>query len=111
MPFIIAQHPGALKKFRRTPWRFQQTVELPKPEERERFISTVITAIGDLESATVTIDEVVFNTERLATLCPAGSKLTHDTSISAESAEGVLALLVAAFWDGYNFICIPIPKP
>lgn len=103
--------PGALKKFRRTPWRFQQTVELPKPEERERFVSTIIAAIGNLESATVTIDEVVFRTEQLSAVCPAGSNLTHDTSISAPSAKEARALLVAAFWDGPDFICIPTPKP
>jgi hypothetical protein len=103
--------PGALKKFRRTPWRFQQTVERPQASDLEKFVSTIFQPHDQIETATVTIDEVVFNTERLAALCPAGSTLTHDSSISAESAGELHALLVAAFWDGPDFICIPTPKP
>ncbi len=48
---------------------------------------------------------------RLAALCPAGFAFTHDSLISAESPADLHALLVAAFWDGIDFICIPIPKP
>lgn len=103
--------PGTLKKFRRTPWRFQQTVELPAPNGRDRFISTIIASLDGLESATLTIDNVVFNTERMTALCPAGSTLTPDTTILAQSTEEMQALLVAAFWDGNDFICIPTPKP
>ncbi|MDB6110899.1 MAG: hypothetical protein JWR69_2649 [Pedosphaera sp.] len=107
----VTPTPGALKKFRRTPWRFQQTVQRPQASDLDRFVSTIITAHGHIATATVTIDEVVFNTERMTALCPAGSTLTHDSSISAESAEEMHALLVAAFCDGPDFICIPSPKP
>ena len=103
--------PGALKKFRRTPWRFQQTVQLPEVGERDRFVSTILSALDGLESAAVTIDEVVFDTVSLTALCPAGTKLTHDSTISAESAEEAHSLLMAAFWDGPDFICVPTPKP
>ena len=58
--------PGALKKFRRTPWRFQQTVELPDLGDRDRFVSTIIGALQRFESTAVIIDEVVFNTVRSA---------------------------------------------
>ena len=102
--------PGILKKFRRTPWHFQQTVERPQASDLQRFVSTIIQG-HDIVAGTVTIDQVVFNTERLASLCPPDSTLTHDTSISAESAEDLCALLEAAFWDGPDFICIPTPKP
>jgi hypothetical protein len=107
----VSTTPGALKKFRRTPWRFQQTVERPEASELDKFVSTIIASHGGFESATVTIDDVVFNTERMSALCPADSTLTHDSSISADSAEELRALLVAAFWDGPDFICIPTPKP
>ncbi|MCI0747917.1 MAG: hypothetical protein L0Y58_21125 [Verrucomicrobia subdivision 3 bacterium] len=70
-----------------------------------------MTAHGRVEAVTVTIDEVVFDTERMSALCPPGSTLAHDTSVSAHSAEEAHALLVAAFWDGPDFICIPTPKP
>src|ERR1051325_521465 len=107
----VTPSPGALKKFRRTSWRFQQTVERPEANDLDRFVSTIITAHAGLESATVTIDNVIFNTERMAALCPAGSALTHDTSIFAQSAGEMRELLVAAFWDGPDFICVPTPKP
>ena len=61
--------------------------------------------------ATITIDAVIFNTERMSALCPTGSALTHDISLAAESAEEAQALLVAAFWDGPDFVCTPTPKP
>ena len=103
--------PGTLKKFRRTPWRFQQTVERPIAGELDRFVSTIISSHGGFEALTVTIDDVVFNTRRLCAFCPARFTLAHDFSISAESAEEVRSLLGAAFWDGPDFICIPTPKP
>lgn len=106
----VTTTPGALKKFRRTPWRFQQTVERPKASRLEAFVSTILRC-HDTTAGTVTIDQVVFDTNRLAFICPAGSSLTHDTSITAASAEELQALLVAAFWDGPDFIFIPTPKP
>jgi hypothetical protein len=47
----------------------------------------------------------------MTALCPAGSTLTHDTTILAPSAGELHALLIATFWDGPDFICIPKPKP
>jgi hypothetical protein len=64
--------PGAIKKFRRTPWRFQQTVERSQGSDLDRFVSTIISAHGRIEAATVTIDEVVFDTERMTSICPGG---------------------------------------
>jgi hypothetical protein len=102
---------GMLKKFRRTPWRFQQTVKLPEVSARENFVSAIIEVLDNFESATVTIDEVVFDTVKVTTLCPANSALTHDTSILAQSTQDLHTLLIAAFWDGSDFVCIPTPKP
>ncbi len=107
----VTTTPGALKKFRRTPWRFQQTVERPDAGDLERFVSTIISAHGSLEAATVTIDAVIFDTVRMSGLCPTGAAITHDVSLVAQSAEEAQALLVAAFWDGPAFVCIPTPKP
>src|SRR5688572_13418539 len=91
---------GTLKKFRRIPWRFQQTIERPPAADLEKFVSTLFSAHHKITTAIVTIDEIVFNSDRLAALCPAGSTLSHDTSISADSFEEVQDLLVAAFMDG-----------
>lgn len=107
----VTPTPGALKKFRRTPWRYQQTVERPDAGDLERFVAAIITAHGRLEAATVTIDAVIFYTERMSALCPTGSALTHDISLNAQSAEETQTLLVAAFWDGPDFVCVPTPKP
>jgi hypothetical protein len=103
--------PGALKKFRRTPWRFQQTVERPDARDLERFVSTIFAAHGYIQTATVTIDEAVFNTDRMCALCPSGTELSHDTSLAAESPEEAKTLLVAALWDLPDFVCIPKPTP
>ena len=58
------------------------------------------------------IDQIVFGTERITSLCPAGSALPleREFSISARREE-VDALLVATFMDGPDFIFIPTPKP
>lgn len=107
----VVTTPGALKKSGRTPWRFQQTIELPSMSDRDRFVSTIIAALEDFGSMAVTIDEVVFNTERMSAVCPAGSALSRDATIFARSTEDAQALLLAAFWDGVDFIGIPTPKP
>jgi hypothetical protein len=108
----ITQTPGAIKRFRRTPWRFQQTVERPHADDLGAFVSTITAAHGHIEEATVTLDQIVFGTERMTALCPAGSPLllARDASILA-SGEEVDALLIAAFMDGPDFIFIPKPKP
>lgn len=105
--------PGAIKKFRRTPWRFQQTIEMPQGlTGREGFASSIATAHGHIEKATVIIDEIVFDTERMTALCPTCSllPLTRESSLSVGHDE-VEILLAAAFIDGPDFIFIPTPKP
>ena len=104
---------GAIKKFRRTPWRFQQTVEIPQGlSALEAFVTAITTAHGYIEEGTVTIDEIVFDTERMTALCPAGSPLplSRESSLSAVRDE-VQKLLAAAFIDSSDFIFIPTPKP
>jgi len=109
----VTHTPGAVKKFRRTPWRFQQTVERPRPDQLQGFVSTITAAHEQIEEATVTIDQLVFGTERMTALCPEGSELPliRESSLSARAEEEVEALLVAAFMDGPDFIFIPAPKP
>ncbi|HTI97740.1 MAG TPA: hypothetical protein VL527_02465 [Dongiaceae bacterium] len=101
--------PGTPKKFRRTPWRFQQTVARPQDGDLSRFVSALIQG-QDIIAGTVAFDGVVFNPARLASLCPAGFPLIPDASISAGSAKDLHALLVAALADRADFLCIPTPK-
>jgi hypothetical protein len=107
----VSLTPDALNKFRRTPWRFQQTIERPKASDLERFVSTIVAANVELQNGTLTIDEVVFNSVKTTELCPSGSTFAHNTSIFAGSADSVRALLFAAFWDGFDFTFVPAPKP
>ena len=108
----LTHTPGAIKRFRRTPWRFQQTVVRPHADELPAFVSTITKAHGHIEEATVTLDQIVFRTERMTALCSTDSPLplTRESSILAR-AEEVESLLVATFKDGADFIFIPIPKP
>lgn len=107
----VTPTPGALKKFRRTPWRFQQTFERGEPDGIDQLVSLIIQSHTDISGGTVTIDEVVFSTERLSQVCPANATFTHDSSITAQSPQELHALLAAALWDGPNFLCVPSPKP
>jgi hypothetical protein len=104
---------GALKKFRRTPWRFQQTMEIPQGHgAHERFATAIVTAHGKIVEAMVIIDEIVFGTECMEALCPdhAALALARDTSLSA-TGHDVPELLAAALMDGLDFVFIPTPKP
>ena len=108
---IVSQSAGAVKKFRRTPWRFQQTIS--SSGDPEGLAATIVAAHGEMEEVIVTIDEVVFNTVRLSELLPDGPtlQLGRDSAISASSPEEIQKLLVAAFDDGVDCICSPTPKP
>jgi hypothetical protein len=109
---IVTHTPGAVKKFRRIPWRFQQTVMRPRADVLPAFVSTITRAHRGIKEATITLDRIVFGTDRMTALCPAASPLPleRETSMSVR-AEEVPALLVAAFMDGPDFIFVPVPKP
>lgn len=108
----VTHTPGVLKKFRRTPWRFQQTIERTGGDI-DGVVAVILAAHGELQEAIITLDEVVFETERLLALCPVGSPLplVRETSIRARTPAEIHELLVAAIGDGPDFICIPTPKP
>lgn len=109
----VTHNPGAVKRFRRTPWRFQQTVERPVAKDLDRFVSTIVAGHGDIKEAAITIDQIVFGTARLSALVAATSAptLSRESSISANTHEEIEAILVAAFMDGLDFIFVPAPKP
>lgn len=105
--------PGALKKFRRTPWRHQQTIERRPVDELRRFVSIIVRAGSrQIEQAVLTIDNVVFGTERMAGLIGAQEQsMGRESTIIAETADDVETLLVAALMDGPDFIFVPTPRP
>lgn len=110
---ILNYTPGTIKKFRRTPWRFQQTVERADVDQMEAFIAAIISAHGGLSGGMVAIDEVVFDLTRMTALCavPPGKALERDSSITAETKAELAFLLTAVFGDGPDFIFVPTPKP
>lgn len=105
----VTQTPGALKKFKRTPWRFQQTVKTPL-NDLQRFVS-IICAANPPQAATLTIDEFIDARNLIPLLgSNSDSQLTRDTSIEADSTEAG-KLLAAALADWLDFLYIPTPKP
>ncbi|HUR45435.1 MAG TPA: hypothetical protein VMZ27_06090 [Candidatus Saccharimonadales bacterium] len=105
----LVKTPGALKKFIRTPWRFQQTFQTPL-QDLERFVS-VIMAANPAQTATVTIQEIVFECDTLnASLGVAPGTLRHNDSITASDGEaGKLLFQCLSGW--IDFLYTPSPKP
>jgi hypothetical protein len=108
----LTQTPGAIKRFRRTPWRFQQTVATPL-EDLDRFVAAIAAAHGRIEEATVTIDQIVFTPNSLIALTSKLSPLplSRESSITAETPQEAELLLKAALKDWTDFIFVPTPKP
>ena len=104
---------GSLKRFRRTPWRFQQTFHTPL-QKIPPFVATIVSAHGPLQAASAIIDDVVFEPKHLmsllSSLCPA-SELGRDWCINATGPQETSALLQAALSDWVDFAFVPTPKP
>src|SRR6266566_2954102 len=60
----LSQMQGSLKRFRRTPWKFQQTFHTPLGNLRP-FVATIASALEPLRGGCVIIDQVVFEPEHL----------------------------------------------
>jgi len=109
----LSEAPGALKRFRRTPWRFQKTFETP-PKDLQRFVATIFSAHESLQDGTVTIEQVVFEPKHLNSVLTKHSlpaQFGRDCSLSASGREEAAELLEAALADGIDFIFVPAPKP
>jgi hypothetical protein len=110
---LASQAAGAMKKFRRTPWRFQQTFVTPL-KQVPAFTAAIVGSISDVATATVVIDQVVFPAKPLETLLEQRQlslTLDRDTLITAETPDEVQPLLSAAFSDWVDFLFTPSPKP
>ena len=110
---LVSQTDGAMKKFRRTPWRFQQTFVTPL-KELPAFTGAIVGSIRDVATATIVIDQVVFQAKNLEALLnqrQLSLPVQHDASITAETTNEVQALLIAAFSDWVDFVFTPSPKP
>lgn len=109
----LSPTPGALKRFRRTVWRFQQTFQTPL-KDLDRFVSTIFSAHGPPDKGCVTIDEVVFEPRTLNAFLAEHSiagGLGRDVSLDATGRQEVERLLRCTLADWIDFLFIPQPKP
>jgi hypothetical protein len=104
-----SHQPGSIKKFRRTPWRFQATFHTPL-DNLDPFVAAILGSHGQVESGTVTIEAVVMGANKLMAVSPV-DQFRHDTAVCGETAKEVHRLLVAALGDWVDFLFIPEPKP
>ena len=109
----LSETPGSLKRFRRTPWRFQQTFSTPL-KNLQPFVATITSAHEPFDAASITIDEAVFEPKHLLDILAKYSlpaRYGHDLTYAASGHEEVQALLLAALSDWIDFIFVPAPKP
>jgi hypothetical protein len=109
----LGETPGFWKKFQRTPWRFQQTFQTPL-QNLQPFVTTVLSAHGPHEGASLTVDEAVFEPRHLLDLLAKHdlpAKFNRGATITATNREEVQALLQAGLADWMDFAFVPVPKP
>ena len=108
----LIENPGALKKFRRTPWKFQQTFHTPL-KNLQAFVLTIITSGKPLKSGCLTLEQVVFDPEHLIALLTSyevPARYERGVSLTASGQGEIEALLCAALSDSTDFIFVPEPK-
>lgn len=103
---------GAVKKFRKARWRFQQTFITPK-QNPEPFVRCILTAGPPLQKARITIDQIVFEPQNWIGVLTRHSlppNYKKGTSVTASNPEEADALLLAALSDCMDFLFVPNPK-
>jgi len=109
----LSEAPGSLKRFRRTPWRFQRTFHTPL-KKLQPFVATIVSSREPLQAASVTIDEVVFEPKHLMSLLSRyslPSQFGRDWCIATNAELEIAELLEAALSDWVDFAFVPSPKP
>ena len=110
---ILSDKPEALKHFRKTPWKFQQTFKTPL-KNLANFVATILSGCSGLRGASITIDAVVFEPKHLIDLLnshPIAARYTKGVTLTADNPEEVPSMLEAALGDSIDFIFLPTPKP
>ena len=103
---------GALKQFRRTAWRFEQTFHTPL-KKLPPFVAVILSALGPIETGSLTIDRVVFDPRKLIELLGKSSieiELTHNLTLVAAGEVESRELLQAALSESVDFLLVPTPK-
>ena len=60
----VSENPRASERFRKTPWKFQQTFRTPL-KDLKPFVATIASGCEPFQGGCVTIDEVVFEPKNL----------------------------------------------
>jgi hypothetical protein len=109
----VTQTPGAIKKFSRSSWRFQQTFLTPL-KNLNPFVATILDSVEQIESAVVTIDGYVFEPKNLHQFLASQNvppTVYHDVVLTALGREAIEMLLRTTFSDWIDFVFQPLPKP
>jgi hypothetical protein len=109
----VSESPAFLKKFRKTPWKLQQTFITPH-RNPQHFVAEIISACLPCRSGCLTLDQVIFEPTNLINLFKSYSisaQYGHGWSITAEGKHETEALLYAALHDAVDFIFVPKPTP
>ena len=109
----LSETPGLLKRFRRTPWRFQETFHTPL-KSLQPFVASIVGAHAPLKTAALTFEQVVFDPKHLIALLSSHSielRYERGWTITADDPEEVEALLHAGLSDWVDFAFVPTPKP
>jgi hypothetical protein len=110
----LSEETGALKKFRRTAWNFQQTFLTPL-QRLPSYVTAIVSANDKMKSGCLTIEQVVFEPTHLINLLaiyslPPRSRYGCGLSITATGQQELEMLLLAVFSDSVDFIFVPEPK-
>lgn len=105
-------NPALLKKFRRTPWGFQQTFKTPL-NRLDEFVSAIDVAVEGFNAGRLLVAEATFPSKHLIKLLvfeSVGLAVNQGLAIDAPTGEDAKALLKAALADWLDFAFIPRPK-
>src|SRR5271169_3506712 len=109
----ISEAPGALKKFRRTAWKCQQTFLTPVNDLRS-FVAAIVSSNQQMKSGCITIEQVVFEPTNPLSLPASPSippRYARGISLTAAGQQEIETLLHAVFSDSIDFIFVPEPRP
>ena len=108
----VGSSSGLIKRFWRTPWRFQRTFHTPL-KNLDAFVGVIVSALAPLNELVVTIDGYVFDPKHVPAILPPHASAFHlirDTTITATGEREGATLLRAALADWLDFAFKPAPK-
>jgi hypothetical protein len=109
----LSETPGALKRFRKTAWKFQRTFQTPL-KNLQTFLTTILSSAQPLKGGALTVEQRVFEPRHLNEILTNYSiPLNYESGLSLIAADRheAEALLLAVLSDWVDFLFIPDPKP